>query len=204
MSRRGLRAGLGIVAVVALVLIASQIVIPRVAASDVEDRLTAGGGSAKVSVGAFPALRLLFGEGDRIEVAASNLDLDLSGKRREHPLEQLDGFDDVDIAVDDLAVGPATLDRLTLTRDGSDGYRLRAAGDTSPADLVAFGAERLGILGGPLAQIAFGGQRIAIDFDMELVENDGRAEVVSGSGTVAGIPTGPLGQLITEAVIARL
>ena len=35
-----------------------------------EDRLTAGGGSADVTLGSFPAVRLLFSDGERFEVDA--------------------------------------------------------------------------------------------------------------------------------------
>ncbi len=39
---------------------------------------------------------------------------------------------------------------------------------------------------------------------MELTSADGRLDVVSGGGTVAGIPTGPLAQLITSAIVVRI
>jgi hypothetical protein len=39
---------------------------------------------------------------------------------------------------------------------------------------------------------------------MELTSEDGRIQVVSGGGTVAGVPTGPLAELITSAVVIRL
>ncbi len=39
---------------------------------------------------------------------------------------------------------------------------------------------------------------------MEMESDDGGIRVVSGSGTVAGYPTGPLAQLITAAIVARL
>ena len=39
---------------------------------------------------------------------------------------------------------------------------------------------------------------------MELQSDGGRVVVVAGGGTVAGIPTGPLAELITEAIAIRL
>jgi hypothetical protein len=39
---------------------------------------------------------------------------------------------------------------------------------------------------------------------MELVSGDDGIEVTSGAGTVAGIPTGPIGELITAAIVSRL
>jgi hypothetical protein len=38
---------------------------------------------------------------------------------------------------------------------------------------------------------------------MELRSDGGRIVVVSGGGTVAGMPTGPLAELITSAVALR-
>ena len=39
---------------------------------------------------------------------------------------------------------------------------------------------------------------------MELTTDGGRVEVVSGGGNVGGVPTGPLAELITSAVVVRL
>jgi hypothetical protein len=39
---------------------------------------------------------------------------------------------------------------------------------------------------------------------MGLQSDDGRIVVVSGGGTVAGIPTGPLAELITSAIVIQL
>ena len=47
----------------------------------IEDRLTDGGGTADVSLDAFPAARLLFGDGTKLSVTGSGLDLDLAASR---------------------------------------------------------------------------------------------------------------------------
>ena len=61
--------------VVALALLAlaaaSQLVIPPIAEHRIEDRLTDGGGTADVSLQAFPAARLLFGDGTRLSITGS-------------------------------------------------------------------------------------------------------------------------------------
>ena len=49
-------------------LVATQLVLPPLLASKVEDRLTAHGGRADVDLDAVPALRLLAHDGDRFEL----------------------------------------------------------------------------------------------------------------------------------------
>jgi len=44
---------------------------------------------------------------------------------------------------------------------------------------------------------------IPIHLDMDLESNGGRIMVTGGTGTVAGIPTGPLAELITSVVIVQ-
>ena len=39
---------------------------------------------------------------------------------------------------------------------------------------------------------------------MQLTSDDGRVLVTSGGGTVGGIPTGPLAELLTAAIVVRL
>ena len=69
----------GIVAAAAVVFcaVASQIVLPELGERRVESRLTENGGTAEVKLGAVPAVRLLFGDGERFEVRAREIDLDL-------------------------------------------------------------------------------------------------------------------------------
>ena len=72
-------------------LVACQLLLPELAERQVEGRLERDGGSADVSLGAFPAPRLLFGDGDSFEVEGSGVTVDV--ERRERVLERLDGFD---------------------------------------------------------------------------------------------------------------
>ncbi len=57
----------------------------------IEDRLTDGGGTADVSLHAFPAARLLFGDGTKLSVTGSGLDLGL--QQQSNVFDKLDGFD---------------------------------------------------------------------------------------------------------------
>ena len=200
------RWALAVTAAVVVVLAASQLFVPEIAERQTEDRLEAGGGTASVSLSAFPALRLLFDDGSRFQARASGLDLDLN--QRVNVLDRLDGFSEVDVLIDDLVAGPLEISRFQLTRDGSDPYRLVSSGQASPAALVDVGADALGLPGGDLfgglAGQALGNAPVPIALDMELVSSDDGIEVTSGGGTVAGIPTGAVGELITATIVARL
>ncbi len=194
-------------AVLAL-LAASQLVIPPLVEHRLEGRLTDGGGSADVSVSAFPAARLLFGDGERISVSGSGLDLPI-----EEPggsmFDKLDGFNRVDVSLRDFHAGPFSVSSFELTRDGGSApYRLTSRSDTTPAQIAEYGADRLGVPGAPLlglvTQNALGDRPIPVALDMDLESEDGRIVVVSGGGTVNGYPTGPLAELITSAIVVRL
>jgi hypothetical protein len=187
---------------------ASQLVIPPIAEHRIENRLTDGGGSANASLAAFPAARLLFGDGKRISISGTGLDLGL--EQRTDVFDKLDGFDQVDVSLADFRAGPFAVASFELDRPApSAPYHLVSESRTTPGDLAEYGASQLGLPGGPLlrffADRALGDNgSIPIDLDMELRSDDGRVVVVSGGGSVAGYPTGPLAELITSAIAVRL
>jgi hypothetical protein len=198
-----------IVALALLVLLGiGQLVIPPIAEHRIEDRLTTAGGSADVSLSAFPAARLLFGDGSRIEVSGTGLDLTSESTSGE-VFSNLDGYDNVSVNLDDFHAGPFRLAAFELTRSGpSAPYHLVTRGNTTPADLAAYGAAQAGLPGGPLLGYLgnqyLGGDDIPIHLDMELTSDDGRVTVTGGTGSVAGIPTGPLAELVTSFVALKL
>lgn len=190
------------------VLVACQILVPSLGERRIEDRLTAGGGTAKVTLGAVPAARLLFGDGERFEVSARDLALDLD--QPEPVFENLDGFTIVDIAISSSKAGPFEIDEFELTRNAPGPYHLVSTGETSPQELIDYGLEGVDVPGTSLFGALFGAivppadARVPVDLDMELTSDGGRVRVVSGGGDVGGIPTGPLAELITNAVVVRL
>jgi hypothetical protein len=197
-----------VLAAVVLLLVATQLFLPGIGENAIEDRLTEGGGVADVSLSAIPAARLLWGAGDRIEIDASSLDIDLDDPDPQ-VFQNLDSFGEVEILVRDSRVGPVSLESFTLTRDGDEPYGLKTTGSGSVADLAEFLAEDAelpgsDILGGLIGATGLGGADVDVDLDMKLESNDGRVEVVDGGGEVAGIPTGPLGALVTQAILERL
>jgi hypothetical protein len=196
--------------VIVSLFLAAQVILPRVAEDRISDRLTADGGEADVSVSAFPAPRLLFGDGDTLDVSGSGLALELASQDA-NAFERLDGFGKVAIVVSHSTAGPFGISDFALTRDGAGPYHLVARASTTPRDLIAFGADRLGFAGGLALRFGAGqvlgseaDTRLPVRLDMELESDGGRVTVVAGGGTVAGIPTGPLAELITEAIAIRL
>jgi hypothetical protein len=194
---------------VVFVLVASQVLIPSLGERRVEDRLTEGGGSAEVTLGAFPAVRLLFSDGERFEVDARDLDLDLD--EEVEVFDRLDGFSTVDVSIEDSVAGPFELESFHLTRDGQGPYRVVADGATTAGGLAEAGLEAVELPGESLADVIFGGllddvdeTAVPVDLDLEVSSEDGRVRVVSGGGTVAGFETGPLAQLITSAIVVQL
>ena len=192
--------------VLVFAVVAAQVLIPALGAQRIEDRLTAGGGDADVTLGAFPAARLLFSDGERIEVRARELDLDLD--RETSVFDRLDGFDIVDIGIDDFRAGPFQLDRFELTRDGGGPYSLTAHGSATPASLTAYGFDTLDLPGEGIIDALLDpfvtDQPLALDLDMQVSSEQGRLRVVSGCGSVAGLPVGTLAELITSAIVVNV
>jgi hypothetical protein len=199
------RWGIAVAGVVVFALVASQVLIPPLGESRIEDRLEAGGGTAEVTLGAVPALRLLFGDGERLEVRGHDLDLPLDRDLR--VFDRLDGFGIVDVAIVSSRAGPFELSSFSLTREGSGLYHLVTSGHTTAAELVDYGIDGAGLPGtgilDELSELIFGpsDDSIPVGLDMRLASDNGMVRVVSGSSSVAGISAGPVGGMITSAIV---
>ena len=80
---------------------------------------------------------------------------------------------------------------------------------TTGAELLDFGTESVGLPGGGILEFfagrtEAGSQEIPISIDMEMESEDGRIKVTEGGGEIAGVPTGPLAELITAAIVLRI
>jgi hypothetical protein len=158
-----------------------------------------------VSVSAQPALRLLFGDGHRLRVRAAGNTLrlpPLGAAPKDDVLGKLDGFDQVDVRLRDLHAAPFQMRAIDLTRGpGSPLYALRMDGSASAAGLGEYVGGTLGALGASLSAPA---ATLPVAGTFELRSRGGRAEIVSGSAQVAGIPVGSLGAAILAAIVDRL
>jgi hypothetical protein len=198
---------LAVLAVVVIALVATQIFLPRAAENDVEDRLTNDGGTAGVNIEAVPALRLLFDDGDRIEVRAEEVAIpleDIQGRS----FKELDGFDEVDLRLARSTVGPFFAEEVTIERpEGEQLYAFNFEGTTSAAQVSEFALAGLPpLLRSALTALAgrAGRRELPITLDVDLRSEGGRARVVSGSGTFAGLPLGGFALGIAGAIIARV
>jgi hypothetical protein len=198
---------LAAVAVLVIAAVATQLLIPRMAENQTEDRLTKDGGTAEVTIEAVPAIRLLFDDGDRLAVRAAEVEIpidDIQGKS----FKELDGFSEVDVRLALSTVGPFFAERVTIARDeGEELYDFTFRGSTSAAEIGDFALAGLPpLLRSALTALAgrAGPQELPIRLDVALRSEKGRARVVSGTGTVAGLPLGGFALGIAGAIISRV
>jgi len=192
-----------------ILLVALQFALPRFAEHQVEKRLTEHGGEAEVKLSAFPAPRLLFGSGDKLDLAASGLSVDLE-QNQQDAFKQLDDFSDVSIAVQGSRAGPFAIRNFNVEKTGAHAYDVAVTGDGTAGDVARYAGSRVGgglgqALAG-LAASALGGfdQRIPFDARMQ-ISTAGDTPVASNvEGSVAGLPAGALTQVVANALLNGL
>jgi hypothetical protein len=202
--------------VVGLVVLAgvTQLVIPGFVERKVESNLEerSEGGEAVVDAKAFPAVRLLWGSGDRMEVRGRGLAIDIA-ERTNDPLGKLDGFDEVDIDLTDLTAGPVDVQAFSLVKNEDDtSYYLRMEAETTPVALAESVGGQLGgdlgsLIAGAGADALLGGGEVDVPIDVEgqVSRADGGAlDVDAVRASVAGVPAGPFAEAMVQAVVERL
>ncbi|HEX8647248.1 MAG TPA: hypothetical protein VF715_10130 [Thermoleophilaceae bacterium] len=208
MDRRVLYPLIGL-AVVLLLLVATQVLVPAYLERRAENRLTEGGGEATVDIDAFPAARLLFGKGKRIQVRGERLDIPLEGERGK-VFDDLDRFKEADVRLDQLTAGPLRITRFSLARSDHDRpYELVVEATVTVAELGDYAGQQYGPLAGLLGRIGSAllpgsNSPIPVKLDASVASEDGKAVVRSVDGTVAGLPADPLVAALAEAIAARL
>lgn len=118
---RGTRVTMVVFAVIAVVLAAlvgAQIGLPKLAASRIASALAQFGPRPAVHVSAFPALKLLWGDADRVEIRMTSARLP-NGLPLADELAQTDGAGELDARIGELQVGPVMLHDARLRKDGN-------------------------------------------------------------------------------------
>ena len=109
---------LGGAAVLVLVLAASQFVLPLLAERHLADELERYGPRPEVEVSAFPAVKLLFGHADRVEVHA-----DMARVQPASVVDELSAraeVDEVEVSIGELQVGVLQLADVRISKNGDD------------------------------------------------------------------------------------
>jgi DUF2993 family protein len=117
---------------VLLVLVLSQLLLPRIAASRIHSRLSRYGEVHSVDVSAWPALELLLGDADSVHIHAGALAM--STARAATLLHEAKGISSLSVSATSVHLG-----RLRLTHAGlqKHGDRLSATGVLSAGDARA-------------------------------------------------------------------
>jgi len=198
----------GVAGLVVLLAVVAHFALPPYLEGRVEERLEENGGVAHVDLRAVPALRLLAGHGDRVEITGSGLRMDLADADLD-AFEHLNRFDEVEIDLTELRAGPFEITAFRLESAGDARYRIDLEATASIQDVARVAGEQFGPLGGLIGGIAggtvpFSAAPVPVRLDGELAARDGDVEMVSGGGRVAGLPAGPVARLVTNAILSGL
>ncbi len=114
---RAVRIAALVAAVVLVLLVIAQIVLPRIAASRISSRVGRYGHVEHVSVSAFPAIELLWGDADSVEVKAGSLAL--APAQAASLLHEAGGVDRMDVSAEAVKVGSLALTGAELRKRGA-------------------------------------------------------------------------------------
>lgn len=153
---RAIRIAAILAAAVLVLLAVAQIVLPRIAASRISSRVGRYGHVEHVSVSAFPAIELLWGDADSVEVKAGSLAL--APGQAASLLWEGRGADRIDVSAGSVRVGSLALTHAVLRKRGS---QLSAHAHASTAAVRAalgpgIGVRLLGSEGGRVRVAATG------------------------------------------------
>jgi hypothetical protein len=132
------------------------------------------------------------------------------GTGRQKVLQNLDGFGAAHIQLADVTAGPFDTSSFTLDRDsGSRIYDLGVHASFTPAALASYlgssvGGSLGGVFGGLAGGFLGGTQPVPVVVRARLESDGGNPRVLSGAGSVDGVPMGPLLEAVAAAIVARL
>lgn len=127
-----MRVLLALAATVLVLLVLAQVLLPRIAADTISSRVGRYGHVRSVHVSAFPAVELLWGHAESVQVSAGSLTL--SPAQAAKLLWESRGVGRMDVHADSVKVGPLLVTRATLAKRGSG---LTAQAQSSEANVSA-------------------------------------------------------------------
>jgi hypothetical protein len=175
--------------------VASQLVLPGIAAQRLRSSLANHGHVESVHVSAFPALRLLFGSADSVSIHMSDLQADLGESG--NLIAEAGETGRLDVHIDTVTIGPLTVHDVNLRKRGET---LTATAIAAPADLRAALPPGLDV-----QPIASGGGQLVLRASASLFGVGLAADAVLAAreGKLVVQPYGiPLGGLFTLTVFA--
>jgi hypothetical protein len=142
---------------VLVVLGLAQVFLPKVAASKISSRVGKYGSVEHVHVSAWPAIKLLWGDADSLEVRASRLRVTPSQTAK--LLAEAHGIDDLDVSVLSAREGSLAVSDVTLHKHGSalSAHAFVTRADVKAALPEGFDVELLGSSEGQVEVRASGG-----------------------------------------------
>ena len=114
---RAVRIAALVAAVVLVLLVIAQIALPRIAASRISSRVGRYGHVEHVSVSAFPAVELLWGDADSVEVEAGSLAL--APGQAASLLQEARGVDRMDVSAEAVKIGSLAVTDAVLRKRGA-------------------------------------------------------------------------------------
>jgi hypothetical protein len=127
-----MRAPLLVLGAVLTLLVLAQVALPRIAASKISARVGRYGQVHSVHVSAWPAVKLLWGDVDSVQVSAGRLEL--STAQAAKLLWEANGVSRMDLSASSVKVGPLQVEDAVLQKRGS---LMSAHAQTSEPDVRA-------------------------------------------------------------------
>jgi hypothetical protein len=178
-----LRATLAFLGLLVAALVGGQLVLPRMAERRITDDLAASGEVRRVSVEAFPAVKLLFDRADRVEIEMTEVSARTG--RLAKLLRRTQGARRLEARVDRVRLGPLQLRGVALHKDHA---RLRGEASVSEADLAAALPRQLAVrpVEDPAGELVLEGALGVFTARARLSARDG-ALVIAPEGLLGGL-----------------
>jgi hypothetical protein len=179
-----LRAVLAFLGLAVAVLVGGQLALPRIAERRITSDLAHSGEVRRVSVEAVPAVKLLFGHADRVEVEMAEVRAGTTGKLVQL-LRRTKGTTHLDARADVVTLGPLRLHGATLHKDHD---ALTGQATISESELAAALPPQLRLrpVADPSGELVLEGAIGPLTARARLIARDG-AVVVAPEGLLGGL-----------------